>query len=573
MTGFDIIFFWVARMMMLGMRFAGDVPFRTVYINGLVRDEHGEKMSKTRGNVVDPLELIEKHGADALRFTLSALAAPGHGPVARRGAPARLQGVRQQALERGALRADEPGGRASRRRTTAAALPLPSRWILEPPAGDRAARWTRRSAEFRFDQAANALYHFLWDELCDWYIEIAKVLPVRSRRPRRWPRARAGRGAGVGAAPAASVHAVRDRGALAAPAARGPVDHAGCRSRRAVPASTRPPPRRWRRSCDAVTADPHRARPTTGSIRKRRVDVTHSRGRERQRAAAFCARQSGWIRAPGAPGAPSTCWSGTGGRGGHHPPAGRTRGRSTCRWPACSTWPPRRRACRASWRRSRAELEALGKRLRQPAVRGPREARGGGRGAAEAGRRSKHARGKVEAHAARRWKAREPRPRSASARWCGRRCEEDVGRPRRDERSDRSRERARAGGAARQAGARSWPASTSRSPRSARSTRCRTWEPRRAARASASSRARSLGTVTGRARAILTAERVALNFLQRLSGVATLTRRFVDAVDGTGARIRDTRKTTPLLRFLEKHAVEAGGGVRAPFGPRHRRSW
>jgi nicotinate-nucleotide pyrophosphorylase (carboxylating) len=70
-----------------------------------------------------------------------------------------------------------------------------------------------------------------------------------------------------------------------------------------------------------------------------------------------------------------------------------------------------------------------------------------------------------------------------------------------------------------------------------------------------------LGTVTGRARALLTAERVALNFLQRMSGVATLTRRFVDAVDGTGARIRDTRKTTPLLRFLEKHAVEAGGGV------------
>ncbi|HET9313937.1 MAG TPA: nicotinate-nucleotide diphosphorylase (carboxylating), partial [Vicinamibacteria bacterium] len=70
-----------------------------------------------------------------------------------------------------------------------------------------------------------------------------------------------------------------------------------------------------------------------------------------------------------------------------------------------------------------------------------------------------------------------------------------------------------------------------------------------------------LGTVSGRARALLTAERVALNFLQRLSGVATMTRRFVDAVDGTGARIRDTRKTTPLLRFLEKHAVEAGGGV------------
>ena len=90
--------------------------------------------------------------------------------------------------------------------------------------------------------------------------------------------------------------------------------------------------------------------------------------------------------------------------------------------------------------------------------------------------------------------------------------------------------------------------------------RCCTWEPE-AREGERFFPGTVLGTVTGRARAVLTAERVALNFLQRLSGVATLTRRFVDAVDGTGARIRDTRKTTPLLRFLEKHAVEAGGGV------------
>ena len=80
MTGYDIIFFWVARMIMLGMRFAGDVPFPAVFLNGLVRDEHGEKMSKTKGNDVDPLEVIEKHGTDALRFTLTALAAPGTDP-------------------------------------------------------------------------------------------------------------------------------------------------------------------------------------------------------------------------------------------------------------------------------------------------------------------------------------------------------------------------------------------------------------------------------------------------------------------------------------------------------------
>src|ERR1700732_694001 len=76
-TGFDIIFFWVARMMMMGLHFRGDVPFRTVYIHALVRDGRGQKMSKSRGNIIDPLDLIDRYGCDALRFTLSALAAPG----------------------------------------------------------------------------------------------------------------------------------------------------------------------------------------------------------------------------------------------------------------------------------------------------------------------------------------------------------------------------------------------------------------------------------------------------------------------------------------------------------------
>ena len=76
-TGFDIIFFWVARMMMQGIHFMGDVPFRTVYIHALVRDERGQKMSKSRGNIIDPLELIDRYGCDALRFTLAALASPG----------------------------------------------------------------------------------------------------------------------------------------------------------------------------------------------------------------------------------------------------------------------------------------------------------------------------------------------------------------------------------------------------------------------------------------------------------------------------------------------------------------
>jgi valyl-tRNA synthetase len=173
MTGFDIIFFWVARMVMLGMRFAGDVPFRTVFINGLVRDEHGEKMSKTRGNDVDPLDVIDKHGADALRFTLAALAAPGTDPSL---GEARLLGYKAFVNKlwnaaRFVLMNLEGAIAPSYDRS---ALPLPSRWIRDR-LDQAAAEVNEALAGFRFDQAANALYHFLWDEFCDWYVEISKV--------------------------------------------------------------------------------------------------------------------------------------------------------------------------------------------------------------------------------------------------------------------------------------------------------------------------------------------------------------------------------------------------------------
>jgi valyl-tRNA synthetase len=172
MTGFDIIFFWVARMIMLGLRFAGDVPFRTVFINGLVRDEKGDKMSKTKGNDVNPLDLIGQYGTDALRFTLVALATPGTDPSlsasrllgyrafvnklwnASRFVLMNLEGERAPSYDRGAL-------------------PLASRWILSRQQ-DVARRVGAALGEYRFDQAANELYHFVWDELCDWYIEIAK---------------------------------------------------------------------------------------------------------------------------------------------------------------------------------------------------------------------------------------------------------------------------------------------------------------------------------------------------------------------------------------------------------------
>jgi valyl-tRNA synthetase len=173
MTGFDIIFFWVARMIMLGMRFGGDVPFRTVFINGLVRDENGEKMSKTRGNDVDPLAVIEKHGTDALRFTLAALANPGNDPSL---GEARLIGYKAFVnklwnASRFVLMNLEGDVAPSFDRR---ALPLPSRWILEEL--DATAREVNAAlTEFRFDRAANALYHFLWDEFCDWYLEISKA--------------------------------------------------------------------------------------------------------------------------------------------------------------------------------------------------------------------------------------------------------------------------------------------------------------------------------------------------------------------------------------------------------------
>jgi valyl-tRNA synthetase len=172
MTGFDIIFFWVARMIMLGLRFAGDVPFKTVFINGLVRDEKGEKMSKTRGNDVDPLEVIEKHGTDALRFTLAALAAPGTDPSL---GEARLLGYKAfvnklwNASRFVLMNLEGPRAESY----DIKALPLTSRWILSR-AQDVAGRVDAALREFRFDRAAHELYHFVWDELCDWYIEMAK---------------------------------------------------------------------------------------------------------------------------------------------------------------------------------------------------------------------------------------------------------------------------------------------------------------------------------------------------------------------------------------------------------------
>ena len=174
LTAFDIIFFWVARMIMAGVKFAGDVPFRTVYITGLVRDEGGQKMSKSRGNVVDPLEVMDEIGADALRFTLTAMAAPGMDIPLSEG---RMAGYRQFInkiwnASRFVLMhvGDLPARPAVPAFETLAQV---HQWILH-----RLNQVTREVNEafesFRFDVAADRLFHFVWHEYADWYIEMVK---------------------------------------------------------------------------------------------------------------------------------------------------------------------------------------------------------------------------------------------------------------------------------------------------------------------------------------------------------------------------------------------------------------
>jgi valyl-tRNA synthetase len=173
LTGFDIIFFWVARMIMMGLKLTGEVPFREVYFSGLVRDAQGQKMSKTRGNVIDPLEVMERYGTDAVRFTLAALASPGSDiPLAAE----RMEGYRAFANKlwnagRFVLQSLRPG--EALRLPPGPSLTRAQRWILER--FDLTARAVAEALDaYRFDQAAHALYHFIWHEFCDWFIELAK---------------------------------------------------------------------------------------------------------------------------------------------------------------------------------------------------------------------------------------------------------------------------------------------------------------------------------------------------------------------------------------------------------------
>ncbi|CAO3400678.1 valine--tRNA ligase [Azospirillum palustre] len=173
-TGFDIIFFWVARMMMMGLHFMKDVPFRTVYIHALVRDEKGQKMSKSKGNVIDPLEIIDQYGTDALRFTLSAMAAQGRDIKL---AVNRVEGYRNFAtkLWNAARYCQMNGCDPVAGYKPVGLTQTVNRWIVGSLA-DAAKKVAESIDAYKFNEAAGAAYQFTWGTFCDWYMEFTKPI-------------------------------------------------------------------------------------------------------------------------------------------------------------------------------------------------------------------------------------------------------------------------------------------------------------------------------------------------------------------------------------------------------------
>ena len=175
-TSFDILFFWVARMMMMGIHFMGEVPFKDVYLHALVRDKHGKKMSKSTGNVIDPLEVMEKYGTDAMRFTLTAFAAQGREIKLDE---ERIEGYRHfinklwNAARFALMHVDEDSARDTTISDTAE-LSLAHRWILSRTTAT--VEEVRRGLdEYHFNDVASANYQFIWHEFCDWYLEWIKA--------------------------------------------------------------------------------------------------------------------------------------------------------------------------------------------------------------------------------------------------------------------------------------------------------------------------------------------------------------------------------------------------------------
>ena len=177
-TGYDILFFWVARMMMLGIELAGDIPFHTVYLSGLIRDPYGQKMSKTKGNTVDPLGMIDEMGADALRFALVHGTTPGND---QRFGGAKVENARNFANKLWNATRFVLGARpstiaadAARETPDAAVLGPADRWVLSRAAGTVAAV-DRALADYAFGEVSRLLYEAIWNEFCDWGLELAKV--------------------------------------------------------------------------------------------------------------------------------------------------------------------------------------------------------------------------------------------------------------------------------------------------------------------------------------------------------------------------------------------------------------
>ena len=186
-TGFDILFFWVARMIMLGIEMAGDVPFRQVYIHGLVRDADKQKMSKTKGNVVDPIEMTDKYGTDAVRFALVVAAGQGSDVVL---SEERIAGARTFAnkiwnaarfvflsLEKSGAEPwspEDPDGFVPEAATGNGRPSLEDRWMFSR-LNEVAGLVNNHIEKYRYHEAANLLYHFFWGEFCDWYVELKKL--------------------------------------------------------------------------------------------------------------------------------------------------------------------------------------------------------------------------------------------------------------------------------------------------------------------------------------------------------------------------------------------------------------
>jgi valyl-tRNA synthetase len=173
-TGFDIIFFWVARMMMMGQHFMKEVPFHTVYIHALVRDEKGQKMSKSKGNVMDPLVIVDQYGADALRFTLAAMAAMGRDIKM---SIQRVEGYRNFATKLwNATRFAEMNGvvHGGTFDPQSARITV-NRWVIGETARAQKAI-TKAIEEYKFNEAAASAYQFVWNIVCDWYVELVKPI-------------------------------------------------------------------------------------------------------------------------------------------------------------------------------------------------------------------------------------------------------------------------------------------------------------------------------------------------------------------------------------------------------------